>query len=41
MIAWSAQNEFGEVGIDDKIINTNIKERIDEEIIEVSELLFG
>ena len=29
------ENEFGEVGIDDKIINTNIKEKIDEEIIEV------
>jgi G3E family GTPase len=29
------ENEFGEVGIDEKIINTNIKENIDEEIIEV------
>ncbi|KAK3262926.1 hypothetical protein CYMTET_28195 [Cymbomonas tetramitiformis] len=29
------ENEFGEVGIDEKIINTNIKEKIDEEIIEV------
>jgi len=29
------ENEFGEVGIDEKIIGTDIKERIDEEIIEV------
>ena len=29
------ENEFGEVGIDEKIINTQIKEKIDEEIIEV------
>ena len=29
------ENEFGDVGIDEKIINTNIKEKIDEEIIEV------
>ena len=29
------ENEFGEVGIDEKIINTNIKEKIDDEIIEV------
>ena len=29
------ENEFGEVGIDEKIINKNIKEKIDEEIIEV------
>merc|ERR1712054_203837 len=29
------ENEFGEVGIDEKIINTNIKEKIDEELIEV------
>merc|ERR1711871_956215 len=29
------ENEFGEVGIDEKIINTGIKENIDEEIIEV------
>lgn len=29
------ENEFGEVGIDEKIINTNLKEKIDEEIIEV------
>merc|ERR1712178_74118 len=29
------ENEFGEVGIDEKIISTNIKEKIDEEIIEV------
>ena len=30
------ENEFGEVGIDEKIISTNIKEKIDEELIEVS-----
>jgi len=29
------ENEFGDVGIDEKIINTGIKENIDEEIIEV------
>jgi len=29
------ENEFGEVGIDEKIINQNMKEKIDEEIIEV------
>ena len=29
------ENEFGEVGIDEKIINTQIKEKIDDEIIEV------
>ena len=29
------ENEFGEVGIDEKIITSNIKEKIDEEIIEV------
>jgi len=29
------ENEFGEVGIDEKIINSNVKEKIDEEIIEV------
>ena len=30
------ENEFGDVGIDEKIINSdNIKEKIDEEIIEV------
>ena len=29
------ENEFGEVGIDEKIINNQIKEKIDEEIIEV------
>ena len=29
------ENEFGEVGIDEKIINPQIKEKIDEEIIEV------
>merc|ERR1740138_1100690 len=29
------ENEFGEVGIDEKIINKQIKEKIDEEIIEV------
>lgn len=29
------ENEFGEVGIDEKIINQNLKEKIDEEIIEV------
>ena len=29
------ENEFGEVGIDEKIINRNLKEKIDEEFIEV------
>jgi G3E family GTPase len=29
------ENEFGEVGIDEKILGTEIKEKIDEEIIEV------
>jgi len=29
------ENEFGEVGIDEKIIKNDIKEKIDEEIIEV------
>ena len=29
------ENEFGEVGIDEKIINSQMKEKIDEEIIEV------
>ena len=29
------ENEFGEVGIDEKIIGTDIKEKIDEELIEV------
>jgi len=29
------ENEFGEVGIDEKIINAGIKDKIDEEIIEV------
>jgi len=29
------ENEFGDVGIDEKIINTGIKENIDEELIEV------
>jgi G3E family GTPase len=29
------ENEFGDVGIDEKIINSNLKEKIDEEIIEV------
>merc|ERR1712070_919909 len=29
------ENEFGEVGIDEKILSTNIKEKIDEELIEV------
>merc|ERR1711990_930686 len=29
------ENEFGEVGIDEKIIGTDVKEKIDEEIIEV------
>jgi len=29
------ENEFGEVGIDEKIINPQVKEKIDEEIIEV------
>jgi len=29
------ENEFGEVGIDEKIFENNIKEKIDEEIIEV------
>ena len=29
------ENEFGDVGIDEKIINQNMKEKIDEELIEV------
>ena len=29
------ENEFGEVGIDEKIIKNDVKEKIDEEIIEV------
>ena len=29
------ENEFGDVGIDEKIINQNLKEKIDEELIEV------
>ena len=30
------ENEFGEVGIDEKIIKNDVKEKIDEEIIEVT-----
>ena len=37
-VAQIIENEFGEVGIDEKIIGTDIKERIDEEIIEVKSL---
>merc|ERR1711965_100225 len=29
------ENEFGDVGMDEKLINTGVKEKIDEEIIEV------
>ena len=29
------ENEFGEVGIDEKILGSEIKEKIDEELIEV------
>lgn len=29
------ENEFGDVGIDEKILGTEIKEKIDEELIEV------